>query len=153
MDLDKEMIGLESGESVIEVEKRHIRQFAEAIGDPNPIYFDDEYAANTPYGNIIAPPTFSVALGGESKKLPLNLDHRRMLHGEQEFIYHRQLRLGDRLFSKTKVADIYDREGNSGPMQFLVLDTELRDEKGELVVVSRMKIIYRQLSSKEGAKA
>lgn len=152
MELDKGMIGLESGESVVEVEKRHIRQFAEAIGDLNPVYIDNDYATNTPYGGIIAPPTFSVALGGDSKKLPLNLDHRRMLHGEQEFIYHRQIRLGDRLFCKTKIADIYEREGKSGPMQFLVLDTEMRDEMGELVVVSRMKIIYRQLSKREEAK-
>lgn len=44
-----------------------------------------------------------------------------------------------------KVSDVYEREGRKGPMQFLVLDTEMKDESGELVVISRTNIIYRPL--------
>ena len=32
--------------------------FARSIGDPNPIYFDEEYAASSAIAVLIAPPTF-----------------------------------------------------------------------------------------------
>ena len=143
MNLDKSIIGLEGSPFSVEVEKRHIRQFANAIGDPNPLYTDEEYAKNTFYEGIIVPPTFLIALSSEGDQIPLKLDEKRMLHGEQEFIYHRPIRLGDRLICQSKVADLYEKEGNSGKMQFLVLDTEFKDEDGELVAISRVNIIYR----------
>ena len=40
------------------VEATHIMMFARAIGDANPIYYDEEHAKSTEPGNIIAPPTF-----------------------------------------------------------------------------------------------
>jgi acyl dehydratase len=39
-----------------------IRHFADGIGDPNPLWRDLSYAANTRYGCIIAPPTFLNAI-------------------------------------------------------------------------------------------
>lgn len=149
MDLDKSMIGLSGEMFVFEVEKRHIRQFAVAIGDENPLYTDEEYAMETTYGGLIASPTFPIVVGsdGGGGNLPLELDSRRMLHGEQEFIYYQPIRPGDRLYCQMKVSDLYEREGKSGNMQFLVLDTEMKDEKGEMVAISRTNIIYRQLTT------
>ena len=43
------------------VEAGHILMFARSIGDPNPIYADEEYAAGTEVGGIVAPPTFAQA--------------------------------------------------------------------------------------------
>ncbi|WP_423799809.1 MaoC family dehydratase N-terminal domain-containing protein [Neobacillus sp. SAB-20_R2A] len=143
MELDNSIIGLTGPAFLFEVEKRHIRQFAQAIGDDHPLYTDEEYAAKTPYRGIIAPPTFPIVIGAEGEGISLDLDPKRMLHGEQEFIYHRPIRPGDRLICQMKVADLYEREGKSGKMQFLVLDTEIADESGNMVVVSRMNIIYR----------
>lgn len=143
MDLDNSIIGLTGPKFYFDVEKRHIRQFARAIGDDNPLYTNEEYAAQTPYGGIIAPPTFPVAVGAEGEGIKLDLDQKRMLHGEQEFIYSRPIRPGDRLVCQMKVTDLYEREGKSGKMQFLVLDTEMADEKGNMVVISRTNIIYR----------
>ena len=40
------------------VEAGHILMFSRAVGDPNPIYSDAEYAAQSEVGGIIAPPTF-----------------------------------------------------------------------------------------------
>jgi acyl dehydratase len=41
------------------IEASHILMFARAVGDPNPIYSDAEYASKTECGGIIAPPTFT----------------------------------------------------------------------------------------------
>lgn len=145
MELDESVIGLTAKPYIFEVEKGHIRKFAEAIGDPNPLYRDEAYATDTVYGGIIAPPTFPMAVGSEGGDMPLKLDTRRMLHGEQEFIYERPIRPGDRLHCQMKVVDLYEKEGKSGTMQFLVLDTEMKGDDGNLVVTSRMNIIYRPL--------
>lgn len=148
MELDQSLIGLTGPQYVFEVEKRHIRQFAEAIGDLNPLYVDEAYAKSTIYGGIIAPPSFPVAIGAESGQgIDLPLDYSRMLHGEQEFIYQRPIRAGDRLLCQMKVTNVYEKEGKNGPMQFLVMDTEMKDEEGELVVISRTNIIYRAVVS------
>lgn len=146
MELDEKVIGLTSKPYSFEVEKRHVQQFFTAIGDDNELYQDEDYAKESAYGGLIVPPTFPVAMNDGQADLPLELDHRRMLHGEQEFIYYQPIRPGDRLQCQMKVSDLYDREGKSGVMQFLVLDTEMKNEADELVCISRMNIIYRPLS-------
>ena len=40
------------------VEAGHILMFARSVGDPNPVYADEEYAKSVGVGGIIAPPTF-----------------------------------------------------------------------------------------------
>ncbi|ARF12858.1 MaoC family dehydratase [Sporosarcina sp. P12(2017)] len=143
MDLDKSVIGLTSDEYVFEVESRHVGQFATAIGDDNPLYTDDRYAKESAYEGLVVPPTFPIAMNDGKVEMPVQLDHRRMLHGEQEFLYYKPIRIGDQLRCQIKVSDLYDKEGKSGKMQFLKLDTEMKDEAGELVCISRMNIVYR----------
>ena len=43
------------------IEKSHIMMFARSIGDPNPIYYDEDHANDSDVGSIIAPPTFTQA--------------------------------------------------------------------------------------------
>lgn len=154
MDIDRTMIGLKSRPYTAEVNREHAAAFAAAIGDDNPLYSDEQYAGDTAYKGTTVPPTYLIALGGDGE-LPIQLDYRRMLHGEQEFIYHRPVRYGDRLECTMSVTDIYEREGKSGTMQFLVLDTEMKDEEGQLAAITRNTIIYRPAQNKEeggGAK-
>ena len=40
-----------------------IKHFADGLGDTNPLFRDDEYARNTKYGRIIAPPSFLYTVG------------------------------------------------------------------------------------------
>ena len=42
--------------------KEVIAQFAQLIGDDNPLYSDEDYAKSTPYGGIIAPPDIHIVL-------------------------------------------------------------------------------------------
>src|SRR5690349_2449501 len=56
----KALIGLESEweESCDPVERGQIRRHAQAIMDPDPAYWDDEYAKSTVAGEVTAPPLF-----------------------------------------------------------------------------------------------
>lgn len=143
------LIGKRSEQFKYKVELEHIQQFAQAIGDDSPLYFDEEYAKTTIHKGIIAPPTYPIAIGASSTEpFDLGLDQRRMLHGEQSFIYQRAIRPNDVLICQLVVSNVYEKEGKNGKMEFIVLDTEMHDEAGELVVISRTNIVYRTLKEK-----
>src|SRR5690625_7484788 len=104
MEPDESVIGLTGEKYTFDVEKRHVKQFAEAIGDTNPLYTDEEYASKSAYGQLVVPPTFAMAIGSEGGDFPIDLDTRRLLHGEQEFLYYRRIHVGDRRHCQRKQA-------------------------------------------------
>ena len=67
-----------------------------------------------------------------------------MLHGEQEFIYHRPIAVGDVLVGKGKIVDAYQKESKGKTMTFFVSETKWSDEAtGEPVVTVRYNTICR----------
>lgn len=60
--MDRSATGRESKPLVNEVEKGAIRRFAEALGETNPIHFDEGAARAAGYRSIVAPLTFPTAL-------------------------------------------------------------------------------------------
>ena len=142
--LDKTLIGRESEPFVADVEKNAIRRFAESIGDPNPIYTDEEAARAAGFPTLVAPPTFPVALASNERfRHSLDLGTRSLLHGEQQIEYGRPIVAGDRITVKTRVADVQERAGASGPMDILVLEDEGRDAQGALVFRARETLVLR----------
>ena len=143
--LDRSLIGRESEPVLHEVEKGAIRRFAEALGDPNPIYVDEAAARAAGYPALVAPPTFPVVLtSNERFRHSLDLGTRSILHGEQQFEYARPVLAGDRITVKSKVADVQERAGASGPMDVIVIEDEGRDDRGELVFRTRAMLILRR---------
>jgi acyl dehydratase len=143
--LDRSLIGRESEAVVHEVEKNAVRRFAEALGDPNPIYQDEAAARASGHTGLAAPPTFAVALASNERfRHSLDLGTRSILHGEQHIEFGRPIVAGDRISVVTRVADVQERVGASGPMDVLVLEDEGKDEKGELVFRSRATLILRR---------
>ena len=140
---NKHLIGLKSEVFHYKVELEHLQNFAKAIGDDNPLYFDEEFAKNSIHRGIIAPPTYPIAIGATGGSIDLGLDQRRMLHGEQSFMYEKVIRPNDELTCQLVISDVYEKEGKNGKMEFILLDTEMRDSSGELVVISRTNIVYR----------
>ena len=64
-------------------------------------------------------------------------DSARMLHAEQQYIYHKPIRPGDDLSVTTKRGKSWEKEGRrGGTMSFSETITEFRDAKGELVVTA-----------------
>lgn len=143
MMISPDLIGKSSKPVQNEIEKGAIRRFAEAIGDPNPLYRDPDYAATTRYGRIIAPPTFCITLDcGVIEGLNVKADG--LIHGEQEFRYGRPIHAGDLLTCSMTVKDIYGRNGKSGGMTFVVVEQEGYNQHGEHCYTSTLKIIIPQ---------
>ena len=146
------------------VEASHIMMFARAIGDDNPIYYDEAHAATTEPGGIIAPPTFAQASAQFDPDYPLRpkigepwfgsganpTSVKRMstdgggggggggLHAEQHFEYHRHLRPGDVLSATVRKGDTWEKQSRrAGTLKFAETITEYRDQNGELVITAR----------------
>jgi acyl dehydratase len=130
----------------MEVEKGHIRKFAQAIGDDNPLYWDEEYAKKSRYGGIIAPPTFVTTLGFESTESVmegLDINYARLLHGEQEFEYHSPIMAGDVISFSTTITDITEKQGKSGAMDIVTTEMTGNNQNGEKVFVGRSTVVIR----------
>ena len=149
---DKKAIGKEYPPItyMVDIPGVKIREYAEAIGDMNPIYFDEEYAKKAGFDSIIAPPTFAAVfalrpLAFALQDQDLAIDLATMVHGAQEFEFYKPVKPGDKLTIKPKVADIYEKMSRSGrPMDFIVIEAEVVDEKGEKVLVARSTLICRR---------
>ena len=131
----KKQIGVETAPSTFEVERGAIRRFAEAIGDPNPLFNDEHAARHTRFGGMIAPPTFARSFGIEF--FNLKLPTTRALDGGSEWEYVTPIRAGDRITVVSKLADIRETEGRLGPMVFVVAETRYTNQFDELCVIQR----------------
>ncbi|GAA3186604.1 MULTISPECIES: MaoC family dehydratase N-terminal domain-containing protein [Streptomyces] len=127
-----------------EVGREKIREFAEAIGDPNPVYTDTEAAKALGHPEVIAPPTFVFAItfqaAGQVVEDPqLGLDYSRVVHGDQKFAYTRPVRAGDRLTVTSTIEAIKSMAGND----IIDIRGDVRDETGALVVTATTKLVAR----------
>ena len=144
--LDKQLVGWTSSVSTVEVEKGRVRFFAQAIGESNPLYSDEEIARAQGYRSIPIPPTFLFCLEMENSSSShileiLNVGMDRILHGEQFFRYHRAVCAGDCITFQSRVSDIYSRKG--GALEFIVLESTATNQDGVLVGEMRSSIIVR----------
>jgi len=144
--IDKSIIGKEYPPFTVELEKRWVRSFAEAIGDTNPVYFDESAAAAAGYRSLPAPPTFPFAMIMDRNQSfmildELGIDKRRAMHAEQSFAYHADLCAGDVITGLQKVIDVYDKK--NGALEFLVTETRLQNQRGEHVCDLRTTVVVR----------
>lgn len=155
-------IGREGPSQTVEFTEREMRQYAIAvgIGGANPLSTDAEFAAGTPYGGLVAPFLFysvpfgrlqhvsglkddgipSGALSGAPRP-PIPLP--RTMAGGTEVEYLRPIRPGDVLTQQSRIADITERSGSTGPLVFTTTETTYRDAAGEPVVIVRSTTIAR----------
>jgi acyl dehydratase len=146
--INKSLIGREYPPYAVTVERGKIKEFARALGDTNPLYIDDRVGVASEWGDIIAPPTFSVTFRDETADTAaflreLGTDISRILHGEQEFELFRPLQPGQTYLCRSKVVDIYEKAGRSGPMAFVVRETTIADRTNEIVAAMRHITIVR----------
>ncbi|MDQ0188938.1 MaoC family dehydratase N-terminal domain-containing protein [Alicyclobacillus cycloheptanicus] len=135
-------VGQKSSPVKNEVEKGAIRKFADAIGDRNPLYRDEDYAKTTRYGKIIAPPTFSRTF--DFGKVPnFELPAAGLIHANQEFEYFRPIYAGDVVYCTNQLVDAFEKTGKLGTMTFLVFEQVVADEAGTPYLKQRSTIIYR----------
>ena len=55
----RKLIGVTLDTVIFKVEEGAIQRYAQAIGDPNPLYNNPDFASKTKYGRLLAPPGFT----------------------------------------------------------------------------------------------
>ena len=144
--LDKSKIGHEFTPFTVDVEKGRLKFFAQAIGETNPIYTNEEAAQAAGYRALPAPPTFMFSIDLDGPEfLPmldmLQMDIGRVLHGSQEFEYLGQVYAGDRITQTSKILDMFDKKG--GALEFIQQESAYTNQDGELVGKAKQTIVYR----------
>lgn len=140
MAIKPEWIGKPLSPTVFEVERGKIREFAQAIGDTNPIYYKLEAAQAAGYRDIPIPPTFPTTFGFWGKRADgqpsedLGFPPARVLHGEEEYTYLAPIYAGDKLTGVRMVTSVKHRESKVGRMEVVVLETVYTNQNGEKVL-------------------
>jgi len=159
----EEVVGKPIGAAKVHLERGPISAFAAAVTDDNPIYSNLEAARAAGFDQIPAPPTFTFAAssrgtfaedqppdptGGRNYMAEvmasLMAEGGLVLHGEQEFTYHKPVQAGDVLRKDSKIIDLYEKESKGKKMTFLVMETVFSDDAGEPVVTERFNLLHRK---------
>lgn len=147
--LDPAQIGKEIPIATVTVTAEEIRKFAEAVGDLNPVYLDEEAARAAGYRTVIAPPLFCMKLrGGKMRpEVPLEPGYAS-LHAGQDIEFFDELYAGETYTITAKVAEAYEKTGRSGPLGIIVREADIKDSTDKKVVVLRERQIVRSPEKK-----
>jgi hypothetical protein len=126
------MTGEVLGEWTVPVDWMKVRDFARAVHDDHSVGAD-----------IVPTPTFPIVLSSDfverlvTELLPL--DRSRTVHGEQEYIYHRPLRIGEELHCRARILSDTTKAGKrGGQLRFFAIEVELSEPGGTVVALERM---------------
>jgi acyl dehydratase len=166
----KALIGTETGRSaaVDDVSVSEIRRFAQAIFDENPIYYDADAGAQAKFKGLVAPASFPFhmvrtrPLGVPDPMLDPDWDGREIgssegqgpriewpegyttFHGGDEMEVYQLAKPGERISSTSRIANIYETKGRSGPLGLVVRETVYTNEKGEVLCINRNTMVARK---------
>ncbi|MCW2594689.1 MAG: hypothetical protein JWR06_1737 [Jatrophihabitans sp.] len=142
-------IGTVIAQSSGTVVKKEFQRWAAAVGDRNPLYFEDETARANGYREAVMPPLYlpQVTLGvvdldtlrpdgipgegGTSELIPLPKCPRWMAGGEQTTFFE-PVYDGDRITASRTLDDVEEKHGRSGA--FVLITSTTRYLRGETVV-------------------
>lgn len=117
------------------VSRAKIAEFAIALGDANPAYFDDVCP--------IAPPTFAAVIAAQAWQAifddpELGLALQRTIHADQRFDIVRPLREGDDVVAQLTIEKVRTR----GNVDMLTVGVELSTVSGEALGSATSQLIH-----------
>jgi len=127
-----------------EVGVEKIREFAKALGDPNPAYRDRSAAQALGHRDVIAPPTFPFVLTYRASRAliddpELGIDYSRVVHGDQRFAHHRPITAGDSLTVTVTLETVRSTAG----LDMLTSRSEVATVEGEAVASAWSTLVVR----------
>ncbi len=147
------MVGATLGEPVSAVvSRREAQRYARAVGDLDPIYFDEAAARAAGYDGLVAPPTFvghAVVEGSTLEDLredglwidrgrKLRLRVSRTMFGGEEWEFRHPVLIGDTVTAQRRLGAVEEKDGRSGPFVLLHYETTFTNQRDEVVAISRL---------------
>jgi acyl dehydratase len=139
-----EKIGKAYAPVVYAVGREKVREYAAAVGESNPLYYDLEVARAAGYADVLAPPMFVVVYSSAPFMTALfdpelEIDFAHLVHGAQEFRWQRPVVAGDEITTTLTVKDISERVG----LRFDIFETTSVNQRGETACVGTWSTIIR----------
>ena len=128
-----------------DIEKGAIRNFADAINDPNPLFTDEKYAKSKGHSSVVAPPifpTYNLPLGAPLMVLKLPFTVATGVHGGDEWELLQDVHAGDRLTPKGKIVNLVEREGKKGKMLFVTSEVTFTNQRSEIAAIYKPTEIF-----------
>ena len=116
------------------VGREKIREYARAVGESNPLFFDVAAARAAGYADVVAPPMFAVVYSAPAVAPGMfdpevGINFAMMVHGGQEFVWGPLVIAGDEITTTATVKSISERD----EMGFYVFETVSTNQNGEQV--------------------
>jgi len=144
MPVDTKAAGKAYEPKIYAVGREKVREYANAVGETNPVHLDVEAARAAGYGDVVAPPMFAVVYSAPAMA-PAVLDPdvginlAMMVHGGQEFVWGQPVVAGDEITTTASVKDISERDGKG----FYVFETVSTNQDGDTVATGTWTNIVR----------
>lgn len=141
-------IDLNKQRFLVEATRDNIKNYAEAVGDNNPLWINEEYAKKSRFGMITAPPTFlynvthgsTPALSAPGTPPPRSLG---LLYAGAELEFFRPILLGDKFNVRGKAININRKQSKSlGPMLFATGEAYYYNQRKELIGTIRTTVCH-----------
>jgi acyl dehydratase len=118
-----------------EVGREQVRAFARAAKCDNPAYFDEAAAAELGYQTLVAPLTFvsifaKLIQDDFFRNVDVGLATMQIVQVDQQFIYHRPMLVGDKLFGRMEIESVNERFG----ADIVVTKNTCSTEDGEVLL-------------------
>ena len=115
-----------------EVGREKIREYANAVGESDPVHHDREAAQAAGFRDVVAPPMFAVVYSAGSVAPgildpELGIDLMRMLHGSQEFVWGEPVCAGDAITTDVEWKDLSVKDDGK---KFFVFESVSRNQDG-----------------------
>jgi len=145
--VDQSAVGHRFTPVTAHVEPGRLRYFLDTLGETNPAFRDPATAGAQGHAALPVPPTYLFCLEMLDNDKPfefltaLDIDLGRVLHGEQSFVYHAPVAVGDTLTFSPRVANVTDKKG--GALTLIVVETEISNQNGLHVADTARTIVVR----------
>ncbi len=135
MPVKTEAVGKEYPATTYEVGLEKIREYANAVGQTEPVHHDREAAKAAGFRDVVAPPMFAVvysspAMGPAILDPDVDINFAAMVHGGQEFVWGEPVCAGDEITTRAEVSEIYEKDGKG----FYVFESVSTNQDGDEVV-------------------
>lgn len=128
-------VGKEYPATSYEVGLEKIREYANAVGQAEPVHHDRDAARAAGFRDVVAPPMFAVvysapAMGPAILDPEVGINFAAMVHGGQEFVWGEPVCAGDEITTRAAVREIFEKDGRA----FYVFESVSTNQDGDEVV-------------------
>jgi acyl dehydratase len=132
----------------VRIDQREAQRYALAVGDENPVYFDEEAARAAGHRGLAVPPTFVTHAVVPPRPLgdlrpdglwrnrgEVRLSVERIMFGGEEWEMVEPVCADDVITAETRLAAVDQKDGSKGPFVRIVRETTFSREDGDGVTV------------------